>query len=489
MNKLKKSLALIATLALASTALFACGDSSSAAGKDNSSKTESSKTEESSGDASSNEESKPAEETVENKFKDDDNVLSILCWTDNDLKNMIALFTDKTDYTTDQIKYVNVGGGGEEARDQYVTKFQSGDDVDLFILEADWILQYIDNDEYTAPITDLGFKDSDFDNGYAYVKSIGTNQKGVLKGSSWQATPGCYVYRTDLAEKYLGAKTPEEMQKKVADWDTFTKSAEEVYTASNGKTAMADTLGGLWQVWQYNRKSAWVDADYNLVIDDYCKDYAELVKEYYTKGYVTKAEQWKDSWNLIMQDDSTMGAFLCTWCFGKNGTLNAMEGNSNTPDDATEWVTDGKTGGKFNVCAGPSSWAWGGSWLAVSPKCNFGSAAHDFVEFFTVNPETMKEYALYASEFVNSPSVMKSIVDDGTNKNAYLGGQDQFSVLYESAAAIDMSNVTAYDSVLKSSFNNAVQKYVTGAYADYDAMIKGFKENVKENVTDLVVAD
>ena len=473
MNKLKKSLALIATLAIASTAFVACGDDSSSSTADSSSSTAESSSSE--GDSSS--EAAPA---AENKFKDDDPTLSILCWTDNDLKNMIKCFADNTDYTEDQVKYVNVGGGGEEARDQYVTYFDGDGDADLFVLEADWILDYINKDEYTAPLTELGFAESDFDNGYAYVKAVGTNEKGVIKGSSWQATPGGYVYRTDLAEKYLGAKTPDEMQDKVKDWDTFTESAKTVKEQSNGKTAMADTLGGMWQVWQYNRKSAWVDADYNLVIDDFCKEYAELAKTYYDEGYVTKESQWSAGWNQIMQDDSTMGAFLCTWCFGKDGTLSQMEGNS-------EGKLDGPTAGKFNITAGPSGWAWGGSWLAVSPKCNTGTAAHDFVEFFTINPDTMKTYALYSGDFVNSPSAMKAIVDEKSNKNDYLGGQDQFSVLYEAASTIDMSNVTAYDSVLKSAFNNAVTKYVNGDYKDADEMIKGFKEDVKANVGDLTV--
>ena len=75
---------------------------------------------------------------------------------------------------------------------------------------------------------------------------MGTDQNGVLKGASWQAAAGGYCYRTDLAEQYLGVTTPEEMQAKVADWDTFWATAKEVYDASGNKTAMADTLGGVW---------------------------------------------------------------------------------------------------------------------------------------------------------------------------------------------------------------------------------------------------
>ena len=482
MNKLKKSLALIATLAIASTAFYACGgdSSSTASTNDSSSKAEESSKEESSKEESSEESSKEesskeegGEASGENKVAETGDKLSILCWTGDDVNAMIENFTKANPDYAGKVEYVNVGSKGQEAREQYANFFAGGDDVDLFVLEADWILDYINNDEYTAPLTDLGFSKSDFDGCYDYTVSIGTDKNGVLKAASWQATPGGYVYRTDLAEKYLGVKTPEDMQKKVKDWDTFTATAKEVYEASEKKTAMADTLGGMWQVWQYNRDKAWLDADNNLQIDDFCKTYAELAKQYYTEGYVTKEDQWSDGWYAIGQDDSTMGYFFCTWCLGKGSMLNNAEGGLN--EDDTPANPD--IYGKYNITAGPSGWAWGGSWLALSPKADNGTIAHDFVKYFTVDETTMKDYALFKGEFVNNPTVMKAIVDEGSNKNALLGGQDQFSVLFEAAGNIDMDGkITAFDSQIKDAFNTVTKKYATGEIASYDDMVTEFKK-------------
>ena len=480
MNKLKKSLALIATLAIASTAFYACGGDSSSTADTSSSTADSSEaessdaesSEEETSDAESSEaetsdaESSEAEAPAEIKVGDDGDTLSILCWTGDDVEKMIENFESANPDYAGKCKYVNVGSKGQEAREQYANYFAGGEDADLFVLEADWILDYINNDEYTAPLSDLGFTDSDFDGCYPYTVSIGTDNNGVLKAASWQATPGGYVYRTDLAEQYLGVKSPEEMQEKVKDWDTFTESAKTVKEASEGKTAMADTLGGMWQVWQYNRANAWLDADNKLVIDDFCKEYAELAKEYYDNGYVTKEDQWSDGWYQIGQDDSTMGYFFCTWCLGSGSMLSNAEGGEG-----------GKTFGKYNITAGPSGWAWGGSWLALSPKCDNGEIAHDFVKYFTVDESTAKDYALFKSEFVNNPKAMKAIVDEGSNKNDLLGGQDQFSVLYEAASTIDMDGkITKYDSQIKDAFNQAVSKYAKGDIATYDDMITEFKK-------------
>jgi hypothetical protein len=138
----------------------------------------------------------------------------------------------------------------------------------------------------------------------------------------------------------------------------------------------------------------------------------------------------------------------------------------------------GKTFGKYNITAGPSGWAWGGSWLALSPKCDNGTIARDFVKYFTVDENTAKDYALFKSEFVNNPAAMKAIVDEGSNKNPLLGGQDQFSVLYESASTIDMDGkITAFDAQIKDAFNQAVTKYAKGDIASYDDMITEFKTN------------
>ena len=115
MNKLKKSLALVAVLAIASSAFVACGGDSSSTANSSSKAEESSKTEESKSEESSEGDSETAELTNE------DPTLSILSWTDNDLKNMFAvLFENNSDYNKDNVVWVQVGEGGEEARDQYV---------------------------------------------------------------------------------------------------------------------------------------------------------------------------------------------------------------------------------------------------------------------------------------------------------------------------------------------------------------------------------
>lgn len=473
MNKLKRTLALVATLALATTAFAGCDkdeDSSSKAASKSESSSKSDST------AASKEESSK-EEKAENTVPNTGDKMTILCWTGDDINPMMKNFTENTDYKAEQIKWNQVGKNGGDAAEKYASYFAGDEDVDLFIAEADWILNYINKDDYSAPLSKLGLTKNDFKTNYAYTQTIGTDSNGVLKGASWQATPGGYVYRTSLADKYLGVKSADEMQAKVADWDKFLATAEELSTKTDGKVALTCTIGGMWQVFSYNRTQAWVDSSNKLVVDDSCGKFMDICKTMYDKGYVTKETQWTDTWYNPGQDGKTLGYFFCTWCLGEGSMLSNASGKEGS-----------ESYGDWTLVKGPNEYAWGGSWLCLSPKADNGEICEAFVKYFCSNEETMKKYALAKGEFVNSKNVMQSIVDDKSNKNKLLGGQDQFTVLIDSADKINMEGtVTPYDSTIKTDYMDAVDKYLKGTHKDQATAINAFKDKVAADLPDLTV--
>ena len=301
MNKLKKTLALMAALTMTATAFVGCGDKEDSSSTADSSVAESS-ADESSADAESSEDADSSEAeggdttgapTPDGTLKDDDDTLSILCWTDTDLKAMFDVTSAKNP------TYVNVGSSGSEANEQYVQYFSSGSDVDLFVCDADWVMSYENNDEYTAPLSALGIDESMYKDAYGYTVTLGTDSNGVLKGASWQAAAGGYAYRADLAEEYLGVTSPEDMQAQIGDWDAFWKTAATVYEKSGNKTAMADTIAGVWRAYSAgNRTTPWIDADGKFQ-PDATKDFITMAKENFDKGYITNVSQWTDDWKPV----------------------------------------------------------------------------------------------------------------------------------------------------------------------------------------------
>ena len=464
MSKLTRTLALLATLAMASSAFVACGGGNTestgstaetTAAADGSSE-EAADTTAADADSEGGEEQSAGGEIT---LPSDDDTLTVVCWTDADLANMFDQFSGHAEYQ-------NCGDNGGDASTKYATYLNSGDDVDLFVAEAGWILNYINDDSFSAPLADLGITADDYKDAYQYTVEIGTDNNGVLKGASWQAAAGGYAYNADLAEQYLGVTSPEEMQAKIDSWDKFEATAAELKEASDGKVTIAATIGGLWQAFSTAKNAAWVDG--TTIKTDVAKEFTDMVKGYVDNGYVDPTvEQWSTDWTNVGLNGETLGYFYSTWCLGEGAQLEQNGGNA----------------GNWRIVLGPQNFFWGGSWLCVSPNCNTATEAANFIRQFTVDAESMEEYALYSGDFVNNKVAMDKIVADGSNSNPLLGGQDQFAILADVAAGIKMSDsISKYDQNLKDTFLTVLKDNIS---SDTDTILDAFKTQALADNPDL----
>ena len=97
------------------------------------------------------------------------------------------MFDVYANHSDANVVYQNCGDNGADAAVKYATYLNSGDDVDLFVAEAGWILNYINDNSMSAPLSDLGITTADYADAYHYTVEIGTDNDGVLKAASWQA--------------------------------------------------------------------------------------------------------------------------------------------------------------------------------------------------------------------------------------------------------------------------------------------------------------
>lgn len=490
MNTLKRTLALVATLAMAATAFASCGNDKDSSSSSSSSSSEASKVEEPSEDTS--EDSSDAQDTTkaeESTGEIADSVgkggdtFTIAAWNADDVPFLIAQWKgldydsiqdDLANDAVDGIKFINFGVGGGDASEKYDNLFKSGDDLDVYFCEADWALKYINDDEKTLPLADLGLGDSDFANIYSYTDEIGKSSDGVRKGVSWQAAAGGFQYRSDLAQEYLGVTSPEEMQAAIGDWDKFVEAAQTVSEKSSGKTALADTLGGMWQAYACGRTTPWV-VDNALQIDDFCKEFADTAKALWDCGGVTKNGQWTDEWTAAGTNDTCMGYFVSTWGFG-GFALDAAGGEG------------GETYGKWAVCQGPQPFFWGGTWIVVNPKTDNGEEARDFILSATSNEDQMSTYAVNKPEYVNNSKVMDDLISSNTVFNEKitnnLGGQNFYAELADNAKTIDFNGlITPYDATIKTDFINVVKEQYLEGGASWDDTVEAFKDKIAEDVT------
>lgn len=407
-------------------------------------------------------------------LSDDGETLTILAWEENsDVVKMVDFFLKTKGYDESKVKFVGVGQKGENARDGYKQYLLGDDDADLMIYDADWVADYINDDSLTVGYDAIGLSKADFSEAFAYTLDYGTSDAGVFKAASFQATPGGFVYRADLAKEYLGVETPEQMQELVKDWDTFQATGATLYEKSGGKTSIQATEGGLWQVFQSNRTQAWV-VDGKLVMDN-AADFYDIAKAMLDNNSLANVPQWDSAWYAAIMDGTALGDFVPTWGLTTTGGGSILE-NFTNQDEAL--------GKNMAICEGPSGWFWGGSYFGVAPKCDNKTLAKEFIEFYCKNADSMAAYAAETGDFMNN----KKVMSEATTSNKYLNGQNHYEVLVKVLDKLDLSNkLTKYDSVIKSLFNNSVAGYLDGTYATKDDAIAAFKGEVASKFPEIVI--
>ena len=145
-------------------------------------------TESTTGDTTSS--ADPVTEAAE-QAADEGKVLNIYCWNEEFKSRITAHYPgyEEVDATHGKIGDVDVvwnitpndDNAYQNNLDQTLLSQESAaadDKIDLFLVEADYALKYVDTD-YTMPIKDLGITDEDLSKQYQYTKDIVTESNGV----------------------------------------------------------------------------------------------------------------------------------------------------------------------------------------------------------------------------------------------------------------------------------------------------------------------
>ncbi|MBQ3947932.1 MAG: carbohydrate ABC transporter substrate-binding protein, partial [Ruminococcus sp.] len=175
MNTLKRTLALVATLAMASTAFASCGSDDSSSSSSKADEATKAADEATTAEAGNDTTEAPADTTEapapsgtgnstelgEVTLKTGGDQFTVAAWNSDDAPALIDLWAanggDKS-----KVNFINFDCGGGKASEKYDALFASGDDLDVYFAEADWALKYINDDTRTAPLEALGFSEDNF---------------------------------------------------------------------------------------------------------------------------------------------------------------------------------------------------------------------------------------------------------------------------------------------------------------------------------------
>ena len=410
---------------------------------------------------------------------DEGKVLNIYCWNEEFKSRITDHYPGYTavDATTGTIGDVTVNwnitpnddNAYQNNLDATLLKQDSAaadDKIDLFLVEADYALKYVDTD-YTMSLADLGISDSDLANQYQYTKDIVTDSQGVLKGVSWQGCPGVLFYNRDAAKEVLGTDDPSEVQNYVSDWSTFNDTAKKMKDAGYSMTSSANDT---YRVYSNNVTSKWVE-DGKINIDDNIMNWVNDSKELVDAGETGTYDLWSDDWKAGFYPE---GKVFCY--FGPAWLVNF----SMAAD------TEGSIGnqGGWGATEGPQGFFWGGTWICAAQGTDNPGLVKDIMLQMTTNEDIMKEIVVDDDDFVNNKPVMEEMAADTSYSSKILGGQNPLGMYCAGVEDLDLSNLSSYDQGCNEEFQNAMKNYFEGT-ATLDEALDLFYKAVVEKYPEL----
>ena len=397
----------------------------------------------------------------------DGEAIHVYSWNTELGQRIDTHFRSRYPELSDLVVYHNLDLGGTSA--EYQTKIQNAIDAggaevpSVVAADNDVCLVFAEKD-YTIALEDAGLTAEMYANAYDYTVQYGTID-GTLKAMSWQATPGCYVYNTAVAEAALGTSEPEKVQEFVKDWDTFFETAETLKAAGKYILSGCDDVK---YVCIDQKTSKWVE-DGTLNIDQAVIDYLEISKKLYDGGYTTQSGMWDATWNANMAEDNVLGWFGCTWF--------------------VPWSldTENKNFGDWRVVVGPADYHWGGSYLTITDACPNKELAAFLL--YTLCCDAEVAYDLYDidKDYPNNKLAVQNLINDGKGANEKLGGQDPLVAWDAMAQGISLKYATSYDAIFNTYADVASGAYNTGSLATIDDAVANIKEQVANAYADIVI--
>ena len=335
---------------------------------------------------------------------------------------------------------------------------KADDKIDLFLVEADYALKYVDTPYTLDVMKDVGLKKKDLAQQFKYTQDIMTDSKGKLKGVSWQGCPGGFVYRRSYAKQVLGTDDPAEVQKYISDWAKFDAVAAKMKAAGY---FMLSGYDDDFRVFQDNVKNKWVKGN-KIVIDPQINAWIEQTKKYTDAGYNNKASLWSaESTAGMMKDGKVFGYFGPAWYV-----------DFCMPHD------EGSAFGDWAFCQGPQGYSWGGTWICAAAGTDNIDLVKDIMLKLTCDKDNMIALAKGAGDFANNKAAMEEVANSDY-KNDFLGGQNHMAFFIKSAGSIDKSKITKYDQAMNEKIQAAMKDYYDGV-VDLDTAWENFYTAVLE---------
>lgn len=371
------------------------------------------------------------------------------CW-DTDFENKLNIVLDKYPQYKDYVEIIVTGQGGTtyEYKTTIDTSFSSGKKYPSIIAaDNDVAKLWSEDSSKTIPMKQIGITEDMYANAYNFSKQYGL-YGGELTCLTWQACPGVFIYRSDIAEEVFGTANPIEIQKQLSDWDSFFVAAEKLkehgyYILSGYDDIKYAVFDSQTNPWVSN-----IDGLETLTLDDSVYTYLDLAKELYDNGYVDKtSEMWSAVWAANMAPTGKVfGYFGSPWFFSSMKDMGAKEG-------------------AWNCCNGPVAYHWGGTYVMAGKDSPNPELQAFLIYSLCCDADVAYDIACAYGDCVNNKEANAKIIRLGEGAAAVLNNQNPIATLTKTALNINLCNVTYADSTIKGYIDTATKGYMNGTFS------------------------
>ena len=352
--------------------------------------------------------------------------------------------------TTDDYDFIEITDSAEYQEKLDAVLSDGNEAPDIFICDEAYARKYLASDD-TIAINDLGIDYEEMTDMFDYTLRFASDEDNVIKGVAWKATPTGVFYNRSLAEEYLGTSDPSELAASFATWDAVLDSARTVNTASDGSVKLISGYTETFDAYVSGRESVWI-MDGSLNFDPQVEDFFDYAKKLYDEDLTFRDEQWSDSWESRMSN-RTVVSYWGSLQFAKYElALNPGEGTSVNP-----------TAGDWGLTTAPVSYYSGGSWVMASKYCDKKATSADIIRAVCINEDNLKDM-LNNGEFVNNSKLITAAASDDKFCLEWLGGQNPYPVLLDSALNADASLAEVNEYEYNKAFNSVVGPYCEGSF-------------------------
>ena len=330
---------------------------------------------------------------------------------------------------------------------------------DMFCWDSSEGIAYVSSEDL-LPVTNCNVTKEDLAGMYSYTTGLATDSlSGAVQGVTEQINPGCFFYRSDLASELLGVNSPEEMQEKLAGWDSFLQTADEVNSKSGGAVKLLASYEDVKPVFERSKTTPWVNEEQLFGMSGTMFDYMDvsraLVQGELTAGIVLETPAWYAG----IAGDTVMGYFAT---------------DELTPETLGDYCsgTAGGEGsfGQWQMCQGPVAYYLKTTYMSATSGCSDTAFAGEIMKTLCCDKEEMLKNANSENIMPNHIDAMQELAGSSNGAYEWLAGQNSIELRAAIAQTIMGTSVSKYDSKIDELLAEQITEYAAGTKDKVTAM-------------------